>query len=306
MIKVNIGHGHLYVIKAIQEQVTKFGHAYPGIATEPRARLGELLCEIAPGDLSKSFFTLAGADAIENAMKIARMSTNRQKVITRYRSYHGATFGAITAGGDRRRLANEPGVSWIVRVHGPYAYRSLIIRDRTNDEGDRIVADLIEQTVLFEDPENVAAILLEGYSGTSGIMQGGQVFWQRIQEICDSYGILLIVDEVMSGFGHIGEWYVVKHYPSDKPDIMVIGKSLTSVYVPMGTTMVTDEIASYFDEHALWASLAYSSHPLSCAAAIANIEVYRQESLIEQAREMGLDLLRAPAGRHQRAAPERI
>ena len=143
MIKVNIGHGHLYVIKAIQEQVTKFGHAYPGIATEPRARLGELLCEIAPGDLSKSFFTLAGADAIENAMKIARMSTNRQKVITRYRSYHGATFGAITAGGDRDRLANEPGVSWIVRVHGPYSYRSLIIRDRTNDEGDRIVADLI-------------------------------------------------------------------------------------------------------------------------------------------------------------------
>lgn len=287
LINVNIGHGHPHVIKAIQEQITKLGHAYPGIATEPRARLGELLHEIAPGDLSKSFFTLGGADAIENAMKIARMSTGKQKVITRYRSYHGATFGAMTAGGDPRRLANEPGVPWIVRVHGPYAYRSPIYRDRSSDDGDRIVADLIEQTVLFEGPENVAAILLEGYSGTSGIMQGGQVFWQRVQEICESYDILLIIDEVMSGFGRTGEWFGVNHYPSVKPDIMVIAKGLTSGYVPMGATMVTDEIASYFDDHALWAGLTYSSHPLSCAAAIANIEVYRQENLIEQAREMG-------------------
>jgi taurine--2-oxoglutarate transaminase len=287
LINVNIGHGNPHVIKAIQEQAAKFGHAYPAIATEPRARLGELLREITPIELSKSFFTLGGADAIENAMKIARMSSGKQKVITRYRSYHGATFGAMTAGGDPRRLANEPGVPWIVRVHGPYAYRSPIYRDRSSDDGDRVVGDLIEQTVQFEGPENVAAILLEGYSGTSGIMQGGPVFWQRVQEICDQYDILLIIDEVMSGFGRTGEWFGVNHYPWVKPDILVVAKGLTSGYVPMGAVMVTDKIASFFDDKALWAGLTYSSHPLSCAAAIANIEVYRQDNLIEQAREMG-------------------
>jgi len=287
LINVNIGHSHPHVIKAIQEQITKFGHAYPGIATEPRARLGEMLNEITPKKLSKSFFTLGGADAIENAMKFARMYTGRQKVITRYRSYHGATFGAMTAGGDPRRLANEPGVPWIVRVHGPYSYRSPIYRDRSSDEGDGVVADLIEQTVLFEGPENVAAILLEGYSGTSGIMQGGPVFWQRVQEICDNYDILLIIDEVMSGFGRTGEWFGFNHYPSVKPDLMVVAKGLTSGYVPMGAVIATDEIASHFDDNALWGGLTYSSHPLSCAAAIANIEVYQQENLIVQAREMG-------------------
>ena len=287
LINVNIGHGNPHVIKTIQEQVAKMGHAYPAIATEPRAQLGELLREIAPADLTKSFFTLGGADAIENAMKVARLYTDRQKIVTRYRSYHGGTFGAMTAGGDPRRLANEPGVPWIVRVHGPYSYRSPIYRGRSADEGDSVVADLIEETILYEGPENVAAILLEGYSGSSGIMQGGHSFWKRIQEICDEYGILLIIDEVMSGFGRTGEWFGINHYPYVKPDIMAVAKGLTSGYIPMGATMVTDEIAAHFEDNTLWAGLTYSSHPLSCAAAIANIEVYRQEELSEQAREMG-------------------
>jgi taurine--2-oxoglutarate transaminase len=288
LINVNVGHGHPHVIRAIQEQVATMGHAYPGIATEPRARLGELLGEITPAGLNKSFFTVGGADAVENAMKVARLYTGRQKIVTRYRSYHGATFGAMTAGGDPRRLANEPGVPWIVRVHGPYPYRSPIYRGRSAEEGDGVVADLIEQTILYEGPENVAAILLEGYSGTSGIMQGGALFWKRIQEICDKYAILLIVDEVMSGFGRTGEWFGINHYPHVKADIMALAKGLTSGYVPMGATVVSDEIAAHFDENTLWAGLTYSSHPLSCAAAVANIEVYRQEKLIEQAREMGV------------------
>lgn len=287
LINVNIGHGNPHVIRAIQEQVTRMGHAYPGIATEPRARLGELLHEITPAGLHKSFFTLGGADAVENAMKMARLYTGRQKIVTRYRSYHGATFGAMTAGGDPRRLANEPGVPWIVRVHGPYPYRSPIYHGRSPDEGDGIVADLIEQTIQYEGPQNVAAILLEGYSGSSGIVQGGDRFWKSIQQICDNYGILLIVDEVMSGFGRTGEWFGIDHYPYVKPDIMAMAKGLTSGYAPMGATMVTDEIADHFDDNTLWAGLTYSSHPLSCAAAIANIEVYRQEGLIERAREMG-------------------
>ncbi len=287
LMNVNVGHGHPHVIKAIQDQVSRMDHAYPGIATEVRAKLGEMLREVAPGDLTKSFFTIGGADAIENAMKIARMFTGRQKVITRYRSYHGATFGAMTAGGDPRRLANEPGVPWIVRVHGPYAYRSPIYRGRSADEGDEIVADLIEETLLFEGPENVAAILLEGYNGSSGIVQGGDAFWRRIQEICDQHEVLLIVDEVMSGFGRTGEWFGVNHYPYLKPDIMAMAKGLTSGYVPMGATMVTDEIATHFAGNTLWAGLTYSAHPLGCAAAIANLEVYHKEKLIERSREMG-------------------
>jgi taurine--2-oxoglutarate transaminase len=287
LINVNVGHGHPHVIKTIQDQVARMGHAYPGIATEPRARLGELLRDITPDGLTKSFFTVGGADAVENAMKVARLYTGRQKIITRYRSYHGATFGSMTAGGDPRRLANEPGVPWIVRVHGPYPYRSPIYHGRSPDEGDSVVIDLIEQTILYEGPENVAAILLEGYSGSSGIVQGGDRFWKGIQEICDRYAILLVIDEVMSGFGRTGQWFGINHYPYVNPDIMAMAKGLTSGYIPMGATMVTDEIAAHFEENTLWAGLTYSSHPLSCAAAIANIEVYRQEQLIERSREMG-------------------
>lgn len=287
LFNVNAGHSHPHIVRTIQEQVAKMGHAYPGIATEPRARLGELLREVTPPGLTKSFFTVGGADAVENGMKIARMVTGKQKIVTRYRSYHGATFGAMTAGGDPRRLANEPGVPWIVRVHGPYPYRSPIYRGRSADEGDGIVAELIEQTILYEGPQNVAAILLEGYNGSSGILQGGELFWNRIQEICDKYDILLIIDEVMSGFGRTGEWFGINHYPAVKPDIMAMAKGLTSGYVPMGTTMVTDKIANHFADNTLWAGLTYSAHPLSCAAAIANIEVYRQEELIARSREMG-------------------
>jgi taurine--2-oxoglutarate transaminase len=287
LVNVNIGHGNPHVINAIQEQAARLCYAYPGIATEPRARLGEMLREIAPGKLGKSFFTLGGADAIESALKIARLFTGRQKIISRYRSYHGGTFGAMTAGGDPRRLANEPGVPWIVHVHDPYAYRSPIYRGRSVDEGDAVLADLIEETVIYEGPQNVAGILIEGYSGTSGIIQGGQVFWKRIQEICDKYGVLLIVDEVMSGFGRTGEWFGIDHYPYVRPDIVTLAKGLTSGYIPMGAVMVTDRIADYFEDHTLWTGLTYSAHAIGCAAAIANIEVYKAENLIERSREMG-------------------
>ena len=287
LINVNVGHSHPSVIKAIQDQAARLSYAYPGIATEPRARLGEMLREITPDGLTKSFFTVGGADAVENAMKIARLTTGKQKIITRYRSYHGATFGAMTAGGDPRRLANEPGVPWIVRVHGPYAYRSPLYRGRTAKEGDQAVVDLLEQTILYEGSENVAALLLEGYSGSSGILQGGDTFWRGVQELCDTYDILLIIDEVMSGFGRSGKWFGIDHYPWVKPDLMVMAKGLTSGYVPMGAVTMTDELAAYFDENTLWAGLTYSSHTLGCATAIANIEVYRDEDLIENSHKMG-------------------
>lgn len=287
LINVNIGHSHPHVLRAMQEQMTSFTYAYPGIATEPRARLGQMLSEITPEPLTHSFFTVGGADAIENAMKIARLYSGRQKIITRYRSYHGATFGAMTAGGDPRRLANEPGVPWIVRFHGPYSYRNPVYRDRTPEEGDQIVIDQLEDTILFEGPANIAALLLEGYSGSSGIMQGGDVFWRGVQRLCEQYDILLIIDEVMSGFGRTGEWFGIDHYPYVKPDIMAMAKGLTSGYVPMGAVVVSNEVAKHFDENPLWGGLTYSSHALGCVAGIANIEVYRDENLIENSREMG-------------------
>ena len=287
LMNVNIGHGHPHVIEAIEKQAHKINYAHSGIATEPRAELAELLCQIAPGGMKKVFFTLGGADAIENSLKIARLATGRQKVLARYRSYHGSTFGAMSAGGDPRRLANEPGVPWIVRFHDPYAYRSPIYRGRSQDEGDAALGDLIEQTVLFEGPENVAAILLEGYSGSSGIIQGGEVFWRRIQEICDKYGILLVIDEIMSGFGRTGEWFGVSRYPFLKPDVIAMAKGLTSGYAPLGAVAINEKLAYYFEDNIFWGGLTYSSHPLGCAAAKANIEVIRSEKLIENSREMG-------------------
>lgn len=287
LVNVNIGHGHPHVIQAIQKQVAKMTYAYPGIATEERARLAEMLAEIAPQGLKKTFFTLGGADAIENAMKLARLSTGRQKILARYRAFHGAGFGAMAAGGDPRRLANEPGVPWIVHVHDPYAYRSPIYRGRTAEEGDAVLADLIEETVQFEGPENVAGILLESYSGTSGIIQGGELFWRRIQEIADRYGILILLDEVMSGFGRTGKWFGIDHYPFVKPDIVAMAKGITSGYVPLGAVMASEKVSAYFDNHVLWGGLTYGAHALACAAGVANIEVYKNEKLVENSAKMG-------------------
>ncbi len=290
LVNVNIGHSHPHVVKAIQDQAAQLCYVNPSFATEPRGRLGEMLAEVAPGKLTKTFFTNGGADAIENAMKIARLYTGREKILTRYKSYHGGTFASATAGGDPRRLGNEPGVPWIVRMPDPYAYRNPAYRGRTQEEGDAILADMIEDMVLMEGPQYCAAIMIEGYSGSSGIMQPTAGFFTRLREICDKYGMLLIVDEVMSGFGRTGEWFGIDHYPDATPDIMVIAKGVTCGYVPLGGAMVTDEIAAYFDDHVLQAGLTYSAHTLAVAAGVATLEVYKQENLIERSREMGKKL----------------
>ncbi|GMR11624.1 MAG: aspartate aminotransferase family protein [Anaerolineae bacterium] len=287
LFNVNVGHGHPHVIQAVQEQVAQLSYAAPSIATEARARLGEMLADITPGDLQKTFFTLGGSDAVETALKMARLVTGRQKVVARYRAYHGATFGASSAGGDPRRLANEPGVPWVVRVHDPYAYRSPLYSGRSADEGDRALVDQIEETIQFEGPGNVAAILLEGYSGASGVIQGGEQFWRGVQSICDRYQILLIIDEVLSGFGRTGKWFGIDHYPYVEPDMMVFAKGLTSGYIPLGAVVVSERVAAHFDNEPLWSGLTYGAHAVGCAAAIANIEVYQNEKLVERASEMG-------------------
>lgn len=292
LVNVNIGHSHPHVVKAIQEQAAKLCYVDPGFATEPRGRLGELIAEITPGNLSKTLFTNGGTDAVENAMKIARLYTGKQKILTRYKSYHGATFAAMSAGGDPRRIANEPGVPWIVRMPDPYAYRNPVYKGRTQEEGDAILADLIEDMVLMEGPETCAAIMVEGYSGSSGIMQPTAVFFNRLREICDKYNMLLISDEVMSGFGRTGEWFGINHYPQATPDIITLAKGITCGYVPLGATVVSEAIAHHFDTNTLWTGLTYSSHALACAAGIATIEVYQNENLVERSREMGKVLRR--------------
>ena len=287
LMNVNIGHGHPKVIEAIKKQADQLAFVYPGAATTARGDAAEKLAGITPGKLKKTFFTLGGADAIENAMKMARLVTGRQKVMTRYRSYHGATFGAMSAGGDPRRLANEPGVPWIVRMFDPYAYRSPIYRHCTPEQGDQALVDLIEDQILMEGPENMAAILLEGYSGSSGIIApSSPVYWNGVRGLCDKYGIKLIVDEVMSGFGRTGEWFGIDSYKIE-PDLLVCAKGLTCGYVPLGAVVVSEEIGEFFETNPLWCGLTYSAHPISCAAASACIDVYKEEGLIERARTQG-------------------
>ncbi len=292
LVNMNIGHSHPHVIKAIQDQAAQLCYVNPSFATEPRGRLGELLAEITPGTLSKTFFTNGGADAIENAMKIARLYTGRQKILTRYKSYHGGTFAAATAGGDPRRLGNEPGVPWIVRLPDPYAYRTPVYRGHTQEEGDLILIEMIDDIVQAEGPNECAAIMIEGYSGSSGIMQPSAVFFTELRKLCDKYGMLLIVDEVMSGFGRTGEWFGIDHYPDAVPDILCFAKGVTCGYVPLGGTIVSEAVGAYFDDHVLQAGLTYSAHALACAAGVATIEVYQRENLIERSREMGKVLRR--------------
>lgn len=287
LMNMNIGHGHPKVIEAIQKQAAELSFIYPGMASKIRGEAAEMLASVTPKGLKKSFFCLGGAEAIENCMKMARLYTGREKVITRYRSFHGATFGAMSAGGDPRRLANEPGVPWIVRVHDPYAYRSPVYRHCSAQEGDDIIVDLMEEQIDMEGPQNVAAILLEGYNGSSGLMAPcSDRYWKRIRELCDRHGILLIVDEVMSGFGRTGKWFGIDNYGVE-PDLMAVAKGLTCGYVPLGAAIASEKVAAYFDKNPLWCGLTYSSHPLGCAAAVACIKVYQEEKLIENAAAMG-------------------
>jgi taurine--2-oxoglutarate transaminase len=287
LMNVNIGHGNQKVIAAVQEQVAEMAYAYPAIATEPKGRLGQLLAEVTPGDLCKTLFTLGGAEANENAIKFARLYTGRHKIITRYRSYHGATAGAMALSGDPRRLPVEPLIPGVVRVMDPYCYRCPF--GWTLETCHRECITHVEQVIAFEGPENVAALVLEGVTGTSGIMIPPDDYWPRMREICDKYGILLVDDEVMSGFGRTGEWFAVDHWDV-VPDIITMAKGITSGYVPLGAVVVSRALADYFDDRTLPMGLTYSGHPVSMAAGVATIEVYKEQHLVETARETGATL----------------
>jgi taurine--2-oxoglutarate transaminase len=283
LMNVNIGHSHPRVVAAIKEQADRLLYVAPAFATEVRGELGRLLAQIAPGDLKKSFFTLGGAEANENAIKIARMFTGRQKIITRYRSYHGATYGSMTASGDVRRLAVEPGIPGIVRVFDPYCYRCVFGQEPESCQ--RECVSHIEQVIRFEGSESIAAVLMEGVTGTSGLFVPPDDYWPRLREICDRYGILLIADEVMSGFGRTGEWFAVNNW-GVVPDMITMAKGITSGSLPLGAVIVSEPIARFFEDRTFWSGLTYSGHPMSCAAGIATIGVYEEDGLLENARQM--------------------
>jgi len=284
LMNVNIGHGDPRVIRAIQEQAAQLVYVNPYQATEVRGRLGELLAKISPGNLKKSFFTNGGAEANENAIKIARLVTGRHKIIARYRSFHGATAGAMTLTGDPRRWSSEPGIPGVVHVIDPYPYRCRWCGDlpSCNLACLNHVADVIE----MEGPQTIAAVIVEGVAGTNGILIPPDGYMQGLRELCTRHGILLIVDEVMSGFGRTGKWFSVDHW-NVVPDIMTVAKGLTSGYIPLGAAILAEPVAKYFDDHVLWAGLTYSAHAIACAAAIATINVYKEDRLIERAAELG-------------------
>ena len=282
LINLNVGHQHPKVLAAIKKQVDELCFAGPSFATEPRGVLGKKLAEVT--GLAKAFYTLGGAEANENAIKIARLFTGREKIITRYRSYHGATMGAMTASGDPRRWPVEPGIPGIVRVFDPYCYRCPF--GKTPDTCRRECVSHIEEVIQMEGPDSIAAVMVEGITGSNGLLVPPDDYYPKLRALCDNYKLLLIDDEVMSGFGRTGKWLATQHY-GITPDIVTSAKGLTSGYMPLGAVIVSREIAEYFETNMLWGGLTYSGHPVSCAAAVANLAVYEEDQIFENVERQG-------------------
>ena len=279
LMSVNIGHGDRRVIDAMHEQALKLQFVQPAFATEVRARLGAKLAEILPGDMNKVFFTLGGAEAIENAIKLARHYTGRYKVLARYRAYHGATFGAMTLTGDPRRWANEPGLVGVIRYPDTH---------RWGEAEPRPVAESLqglEDVIRYEGPSSIAAVFLETIVGTNGILIPPDGYLQGVREICDRHGILMVADEVMAGFGRTGRWFAIDHWDI-VPDLMTMAKGLTSSYLPLGAVAMRDTIAEAMESRMFYGGLTYSSHPVSLAAALATIGVYEEDDLIGNAARL--------------------
>jgi taurine--2-oxoglutarate transaminase len=277
---VNIGHGDERVLRAIREQSETLAYANPFMATEPRARLGAKLAAITPGDIDVFFFTNGGAEANENAIKLARLSTGRHKILARYRSYHGGTAGSMMLTGDPRRWASEPGMPGVVHVLDPYHGIA-----RGWDTAEQSLA-MLEEVIQLEGPQHIAAFILESVTGTNGVLVPPDGYMQGVRRLCDKYGILMICDEVMAGFGRTGEWFAVNHW-NVVPDIITMAKGLTAAYVQLGAVGMRRSVADQFKDKVFSGGLTYNSHPLACAAALAVINVYEEDGLIENARTMG-------------------
>ena len=284
LVNVSIGHQHPKVIAAIKEQAEKLCTIGPPMATEPRSTLARMLAEITPGDLQMSFFTNGGAEANENAIKLARWYTGRSKIIARYRSYHGATGGAITLTGDPRRWPAEPGIPGVVRMLDPFTYRC----PAGHPDPCPVCTGgpHLEEILQYEGANTVAAVILETVTGTNGVIPPPDGYLQSIREVCDRHGILLICDEVMAGFGRTGKWFAVDNW-NVVPDILTVAKGINSGYVPLGAMVVREPIAEWVRDKYFAGGLTYSGHPLACASAVASIEAFKEEGIVENAAEMG-------------------
>ena len=286
----NIGHGDPRVVEAIAVQARELVFAGPGMATKPRALLGRLLAEITPGDLNTFLYTLGGAEANENAVKLARAYTGKHKILARYRSYHGASAGAMALTGDPRRWAWEPNLMpGVVHFLDPYRYRSTFHRQTQDLPEQEFCLDYLnhlEEIIQYEGAGTIAAVLMETVAGTNGVILPPEGYLQGVRQICDRHGILLICDEVMSGFGRTGAWFAVDHW-NVVPDLMTMAKGLTSGYAPLGAVAMSGRIAEFFKDRVFQGGLTYNGHPLYLAAAIANIRVMQDDRLIDRAREMG-------------------
>ncbi|MES2371449.1 MAG: aminotransferase class III-fold pyridoxal phosphate-dependent enzyme [Bacteroidota bacterium] len=283
LMNVNIGHGNQRITEAVMKQMQEISYVTPSCVTKARGELGKKLAEICPGDLNRSFFTLCGATSIENGIKLARLYTGRHKILSRYQSYHGSSYGAISAGGDPRRIPMDAQQSPnFVHFDLPNLYRWEYGEEALLKES---VAQF-ERVIAYEGAGNIAAVLLEGESGTSGCLQYPVGYLKQVREICNKHGILMIMDEVMSGFGRTGKWFGFENHDII-PDMIAMAKGLTCGYLPLGCLQVSDKIAAKYDDAVLPLGLTYSAHPVSCAAAVETLKIYEDENLIENAVAMG-------------------
>jgi len=292
LVNANVGHQHPKLVAAIQAQAAKLCTIAPYHANEATSEAARLIAEVAPGDLNRVFFTNGGAEAVENAIRMARLHTGRHKILSAYRSYHGATAGAITATGDPRRWASEPGASGFAKFWGPYLYRSAFHASNAQEECERALEHLAD-TIAAEGAHTIAAVLLESVVGSNGILVPPDGYLAGVRKLCDTHGILLIADEVMAGFGRCGEWFAIDRW-NVVPDLITFAKGVNSGYVPLGGVVMSEAISASFATRAYPGGLTYSGHPLACAAAVACIGIYKHEDLIARARRLGDEVI-APA-----------
>ncbi|WP_069167600.1 aspartate aminotransferase family protein [Nocardia altamirensis] len=300
LVNTNIGHQHPKVVAAVQEQAATLCTVAPQHVNAARSEAARLIAERTPGELNKIFFTNGGAEAVEHAVRMARLHTGRYKVLTRYRSYHGGTETAINLTGDPRRWPNDHGNAGVVHFFGPFLYRTQFHASNETEESERALAHL-EQTIAFEGPSTIAAIVLESIPGTAGIMVPPPGYLAGVRALCDKHGIILIADEVMSGFGRTGKWFAIDHFDV-VPDLLTFAKGVNSGYVPLGGVAISPAIAATFDDRAYPGGLTYSGHPLATAAAVATIDAMADERIIENAADIGAEVLgpglRELAARH--------
>lgn len=289
LVNLNIGHQHPKLVAAIKAQADVLCTVAPSFANDKRGEAARLIAERAPGDLDMVFFTNGGAEATENALRMARLHTGRHKVLSAYRSYHGSTNGAIALTGDPRRWPSEPAMPGVVHFWGPYLYRSSFHATTEAQECERALAHL-EQTLMVEGAHTVAAIILEPVVGTNGILVPPDGYLAGVRALCDRHGIVFIADEVMAGFGRCGEWFAIDRW-GVTPDLICFAKGVNSGYLPLGGVIISRRIAETFRERPYPGGLTYSGHPLACASAVASIEIFEEEGIVEHARMLGAEVI---------------